>query len=89
MKKDEQMTQKNIELSVEFSRYLFDHPEVESTLPADAEAILLPELDHELCEYNQAMGQEMEARGENVVYVRLGHLRPKTLSRIESLAVGT
>ena len=88
MKTNDEMTLKNIELSAEFSRYLFEHPEVEATLPADAEVILLPELDTELSAYNQDMGREMEARGEKVVYVRIGRLRPKTLSRIESLAVG-
>jgi len=67
---------------------LFDHPEIDASLPIDAEVILLPELDSELCDYNQTMGRKMEAMGEKVVYVRLGHLRPKTLSRIESLAVG-
>lgn len=87
MKTNEEMTAENIELSAEFSRYLFEHPEVESMLPADAEIILLPELSSELSEYNQIMGREMEARGEKVVYVRVGPLRPKVLSRIESLAV--
>lgn len=88
MRTDEEMTQKNIELSAEFSRYLFEHPEFEATLPVDAELILLPELDSQLSEYNQVMGREMKARGEKVVYVRIGRLRPKALSRIESLAVG-
>ena len=88
MKTNDEMTLKNIELSAEFSRYLFEHPEVEATLPADAEVILLPELDTELSAYNQVMGREMEVRGEKVVYVRIGRLRPRALSRIESLAVG-
>ena len=88
MKTNDEMMLKNIELSAEFSRYLFEHPEVEATLPADAEVILLPELDTELSAYNQVMGREMEARGEKVVYVRIGRLRPRALSRIESLAVG-
>jgi len=88
MKPNEEMTQKNIELSAEFSRYLFEHPEVEATLPADAEIVLLQEMDAELSVYNQTIGREMEARGEKVVYVRLGRLRPKVMSRIESLAVG-
>ncbi|MFH1968746.1 MAG: DUF5647 family protein [Verrucomicrobiota bacterium] len=64
MKTNEEMTQKNIELSAEFSRYLFEHPEVEATLPADAEVVLLPEMDAELSAYNQAMGREMEAQDE-------------------------
>lgn len=88
MKTNEEMTQKNIELSAEFSRYLFEHSEVEATLPADAEVVLLPEMDAELSAYNQTMGREMEARGEKVAYVRIGRLRPKVMSRIESLAVG-
>ena len=89
MKTNEEMTQKNIELSAEFSRYLFEHPEVEATLPADTEVVFLPEIGSELSVYNQTMGREMEAQDEKVVYVRLGRLRPKVMSRIESLAVGT
>ena len=88
MKTNDEMTLKNIELSAEFSRYLFEHPEIEATLPVGAEVILLPELDSELSAYNQDMGRKMEARGEKVVYVRIGRLRPRALSRIESLAVG-
>lgn len=88
MKTNEEMTRKNIELSAEFSRYLFEHPDVEATLPADAEVVLLQEMDAELSAYNQTMGREMEAPDEEVVYVRLGRLRPKVMSRIESLAVG-
>ncbi len=88
MKTDNTMVRRNIELSAEFSRYLFDHPEVESVLPMGAEVVLLPEFDSELRAYNENMGREMAARGEKVAYVRVGRLRPKTLSRIESLAVG-
>jgi len=84
---DEDMVQKNIELSTEFSRYLFEHPEIESTLPRDAEIVLLPDFDTRLCAYNRKLGRAMEARGEKVVYVRVGQLGPKTISRIESIAV--
>ena len=88
MNVEEKMTGRNIELSAEFSRYLFEHPEIESSLPMDAEVVLLPEFDPELCAYNQQLGRAMEVQGDKVAYVRVGHLRPKTLSRIESLAVG-
>jgi hypothetical protein len=84
----EAMVQKNIQLSAEFSRYLFEHPEIESILPQDAEIVLLPDFDAKLRSYNRKMGREMEERGEKVVYVRVGQLRPKTISRIESVAVG-
>lgn len=87
-KANEDMVQKNIELSTEFSRYLFEHPEVESKLPRDAEIVLLPGFDTKLRAYNRKLGRAMEARGEKVIYIRVGRLRPKTISRIESLAVG-
>jgi hypothetical protein len=82
------MTQKNIELSTEFSRYLFEHPEFESMIPRDAELVLLPDFDIKLRAYNRKLGRAMESRGEKVVYIRVGQLRPKTISRIESVAVG-
>jgi len=89
MKMNENMTQRNIELSAEFSRYLFEHPETEHTLPQDAEIVLLPDFDPELLSYNRAIGSEMEARGERVTYIHVGKMRPKTISRIESVAIGT
>lgn len=87
--KTREMTLKNIELSAEFSRYLFEHPELEAALTKDAEIVLLPESDDELRLHNQALGREMETNGEKVIYVRVGHLRPKTISRIESVAIGS
>jgi hypothetical protein len=88
MKKEEEMVEKNIELSAEFSRYLFEHVEIESKLPKDAEIVLLPDFDDDLRSYNNAMGKEMEARGEKVCYVRVGKMRPRTTSRLEAVAVG-
>jgi hypothetical protein len=88
MNTEDRMTEKNIELSAEFSRYLFEHPEIESALPMDAEVVLLPEFDPPLRAYNEQLGRTMEEQGDKVAYVRVGHMRPKSLSRIESLAVG-
>ncbi|MEK7296854.1 MAG: DUF5647 family protein [Planctomycetota bacterium] len=45
MDREKEMVERNIELSAEFSRYLFEHPEIEATIPIDAEIILLPEFD--------------------------------------------
>jgi hypothetical protein len=61
---NDNMTQRNIELSAEFSRYLFEHPETEHALPRDAEIVLLPDFDPELLEHNRELGRGMEARGE-------------------------
>ncbi|WP_261341771.1 DUF5647 family protein [Candidatus Kuenenia stuttgartensis] len=35
-----EMIERNIELSAEFSRYLFEHPEVETKIPLDAKVVL-------------------------------------------------
>ena len=81
------MAMRNLELSAEFSRYLFEHPELEANLAPDAELVLLPDFDTELRAYNEEIGRQMEANGERVVYVRVGHLRSRSLSRLENVAM--
>lgn len=82
MSKEKKMIERNIELSAEFSRYLFEHSEIEEKIPMESEIILLPEFDEELKEYNLKMGKNMEAEGEKVIYVSIKEIRPKALSRI-------
>lgn len=85
MKSNKNMTERNIELSAEFSRYLFEHPEIEEQIPSGAEIILLPQFDKELKEYNKKVGKEIESKGEKVIYVEIKNIRPKTLSRLENI----
>ncbi|MBI4681331.1 MAG: hypothetical protein HY753_09080 [Nitrospirae bacterium] len=85
MDKEKDMIERNIEITAEFSRYLFEHPEIEDKIPMDAEIVLLPEFDKELKEFNIRMGKDMEAKGCKVVYIRIKDIRPKTLSRIEHI----
>jgi len=49
---EKKMIEKNIELSAEFSRFLFEHPELEKKIPLGAEVILLPEFNSELKKFN-------------------------------------
>ena len=79
------MIELNIELSAEFSRYLFEHPEIEEKIPVDAEIILLPEFNEELKEFNLQMGKKIENEGEKVIYIAIKEIRPKALSRIEKI----
>ena len=88
MNKEKEMIERNIELSAEFSRYLFEHTEIEEKIPIDAEIILLPEFDEELKEFNIKMGKDIEDNGGKVVYVLIKELRPKSLSRIEKIELG-
>ncbi len=82
MSKEQELIERNIELSAEFSRYIFEHPEMEERIPMDSEIILLPEFDSELKEYNYKLGKDMESRGEKVVYFKIKDIRPKAYSRI-------
>ena len=84
MNNESEMISRNIELSAEFSRYLFEHSEIEEKLPMGAEIIFLPEFDKELKEFNLSLGKQMEADGENVTYVSIKDLGPKNLSRIKN-----
>ena len=85
MDKEKEMIKRNIELSAEFSRYLFEHPEIEGKIPIDSEIILLPEFDEELKEFNLRVGKTVEAEGGKVVYISIKEIRPKALSRIEKI----
>jgi hypothetical protein len=85
--KEKEMLERNIELSAEFSRYLFEHPEIEEKIPVDVEIILLPGFDEELKEFNLRLGKDIEANGGRVVYISIKEIRPKALSRIEKVEV--
>ena len=87
MSNDQELVKSNIELSAEFSRYVFEHPEIEESIPADAEVILLPEYDKDLKAFNLALGRRIEEGGGRVTYISVGRLRPRQLSRIENLQV--
>lgn len=86
-KRDKEMIERNIELSAEFSRYIFDHPDVEESIPSDAEIIFLPEFDSELKRFNLGLGKELEGAGRKVVYVKIERIRPKIISRIEGVSL--
>ena len=85
MNKERIMIERNIELSAEFSRFLFEHPEMEGKVPVEAEVILLPEFDQELKEFNLQLGKDIEAEGGKVVYISIKEIRPKILSRIDKI----
>ena len=81
-------TEKNVELASEFSKFIFENPEMEMKIPQDAALILLPDYDRPLRAYNLKTGRRMEAGGEKVFYIRIKKLRPRLLSRIEKVAIG-
>ncbi|MBU1053476.1 MAG: hypothetical protein KKC46_06565 [Proteobacteria bacterium] len=82
MNNEYELIEKNIELSAEFSRYLFEHPELSSRIPPDSELVLVPEFDIELREFNLSLGKKIESEGVKVTYIIIRNIHPKTYSRL-------
>lgn len=86
VKKDEFFV-RNSDLSMEFSKYVLEHPEMDELLIEDTVIVFLPEFDHELKDFNVQMGKEIEAEGGKVLYIKVKHLSPKTTSRLVGVEV--
>jgi len=84
---NDKLIKQNIELSAEFSRYLFEHPELGETIPVGSEVIFLPEYDSDLKKFNLELGKTLQESGTQVTYINIKKLKPKTLSRIEGVSV--
>ena len=87
MKEEKKLIERNIELSTEFSRYLFEHPELEKEIPPGVEIVFLPDFDPELKKFNLKLGKKLEEDGFKVFYIRIAKLKPKFLSRIEEVNI--
>ncbi len=78
----EEFFERNHELSLEFSRYVLEHPEMEEQIPQDAVIVFLPDFDEELKAFNLKMAEGLEGQGERVVRIRVKALAPKQASRL-------
>ena len=78
---------KNSELSLEFSKYVLEHPEMEDLLSEDKVIIFLPEFDPELRDFNMRMSKDIEGEGGKVLYIKVKHLSPKVASRLVGVEV--
>lgn len=73
--KSEDIINKNIALSTEFSRYVIEHPKFAQKIPDNAVVVFLPEYDPELCEANLALAKEKKGSEQPIVYVRIEKLK--------------
>ena len=78
---------RNSELSIEFSKYVLEHPEIDDLLTEETVVIFLPESDAELRDFNLKMANEIESEGGKVVYVTLKQIAPKISSRLMGVEV--
>lgn len=74
--------EKNSELSLEFSRYVLDHPELDESLKPEITIVFLPEYDPELKDFNLNMARDLEAEGVKIVFVKVRQMSPKITSRL-------
>ena len=87
-KKNDDLFTKNSELSMEFSKYVLDHPEMDDLLKEEKMIIFLPEFDHDLKDFNLRMGKDIMAEGGEVLYVKVKELSPKVTSRLIGVEIG-
>ena len=73
---EKELFEKNLILTTEFDRYLLGHPEIAEHIPLNAQIVLLPEDDPELCQKNLEVAAAQREPGQPVVYVRIEKLAP-------------
>jgi hypothetical protein len=82
---------RNSELSMEFSKYVLEHPEMDELLTEEKVVILLSEFDQEreLRDFNLNMAKNIEAEGGKVLYIKVKQLSPKIASRLIGVEIAT
>ena len=78
---------RNSELSIEFSKYVLEHPEIDDLLTEETVVIFLTKFDAELRDFNLKMANEIESEGGKVLYVTLKQIAPKISSRLMGVEV--
>ena len=79
---------RNSELSMEFSKYVLEHPDMDDLLTEEVVIVFLPEFDTELADFNLRMAKDIEGEGGKVVYVKVKQMTPKIFSRLMGVEVG-
>ena len=79
---------KNLDLLNEFMKYAFDNPEILDKIPPEAEVVILPVDDPELCEYNKQMADKMFSEAKKIVLAKMK--RPELpVPELELMMTGT
>lgn len=78
---------RNSELSLEFSKYVLEHPEMDNLMTEERVIVFLPEFDPELRDFNLKMAKDIEPEGGKVLYVKVKQISPKITSRLIGVEV--
>jgi hypothetical protein len=80
---------KQLELTAEFGKYVFDHPEVEHEIPDGAYVYFEVAGEPEFNEYSRALaGRQRRETGARVILVRIQGLAPPQGSRLIAPVIG-
>jgi hypothetical protein len=85
---DNQFFERNSELSIEFSKYVLEHPEMDEFLTEETIVVFLPEFDAALRDFNLRMAKEIKSDGGKVLYVKVRQMAQKVSSRLLGVEVG-
>lgn len=77
---EDEITERNITLSFEFSLYVMEHPSFARQIPKGAQVVLLPKDDPELCKVNREAAEKAKMIDDEpnrpLAYVEIERLRP-------------
>lgn len=79
---NQEIFEKNQQLSTEFDLYLLEHPELSVKIPDEALVVLLPKFDKDLERKNLEMAKNFKEKDRPVIYVTVEKL---LTSRLEGL----
>ncbi len=77
----------NSELSIEFSKYVLEHPEIDDSLDEDSVIIFLPDYSPQLRTFNMGIAEGLIKEGRKVTYVRVKNIRPRQISTLEGVEI--
>ena len=86
--RNNQFFARNSELSIEFSKYVLEHPEMDDLLTEETIVVFLPEFDVELRDFNLKMAKEIESDGGKLLYVKVKQMAHKVSSRLIGVELG-
>lgn len=79
---DNEFFERSLEVSTEFDRYVFAHPEVAEKIPENALVIFLLEDDSKFSKKSLEIARKQREEGQPVILVKIKGLAPPVISRL-------
>jgi len=80
---EQEFFEKNLSYSTEFSKYVLEHPEIESQMPEGVQIFFVVQSDPELTQKNLELAKQLKKEGQPVLLVHVKGLRPESSRLIE------